>query len=122
MASRVVVTGMGMVTPLGNDLPSTWEALCQGRSGIGPITVFDASNQEVHFAGEVKNFDATLYMDRKEVRRNDRFVHFAVAATKQALDQARLDVAANGAEVGVLIGSGIGGLHSCHEQFKQLYD
>jgi 3-oxoacyl-[acyl-carrier-protein] synthase II len=122
MTSRVVVTGMGMVTPLGNDVPGTWEALCQGKSGIGPLTVLDTSNQEVTFGGEVKNFDATQYMDRKEVRRNDRFVHFAVAATKQALDQARLDVAANGPQVGVLIGSGIGGLHSCHEQFKQLYE
>jgi 3-oxoacyl-[acyl-carrier-protein] synthase II len=122
MTSRVVVTGMGMVTPLGNDVASTWEALCRGASGIGPITDFDTSNQEVHFAGEVKNFDATQYMDRKEVRRNDRFVHLAVAATKQALDQAKLDVAANAPEVGVLIGSGIGGLHSTHEQFKQLYD
>ncbi len=122
MASRVVVTGMGMLTPLGNDVASTWEALCQGKSGIGPITDFDASNQEVRFAGEIKNFDATQYMDRKEVRRNDRFVHFAVAATKQALDQAKLDVRAHAADVGVLIGSGIGGLHSTHEQFKLLYE
>jgi 3-oxoacyl-[acyl-carrier-protein] synthase II len=122
MTSRVVVTGMGMVTPLGNDVASTWEALCQGKSGIAPITDFDTSNQEVKFGGEVKNFDATQYMDRKEVRRNDRFVHFAVAATKQALDQAKLDVAANGPEVGVLIGSGIGGLHSTHDQFKLLYE
>ncbi len=122
MASRVVVTGMGMVTPLGNDVLTTWEALCQGKSGIAPITEFDTANQEVTFGGEIKNFDATQYMDRKEVRRNDRFVHFAVAATKQAVDQAKLDVAANGPEVGVLIGSGIGGLHATHEQFKLLHE
>jgi 3-oxoacyl-[acyl-carrier-protein] synthase II len=122
MSSRVVVTGMGMVTPLGNDVPTTWAAACRGASGIAPIMEFDTSNQDVTFGGEIKDFDATLYLDRKEARRNDRFVHFAVAATKQALDQAGLDVGANGPEVGVLIGSGIGGLHATHEQFKLLYD
>jgi 3-oxoacyl-[acyl-carrier-protein] synthase II len=122
MASRVVVTGMGMLTPLGNDVPSSWEALCQGQSGIAPITGFDTSMQEVKFGGEIKDFDATQYMDRKEVRRNDPFVHLAVAATRQAVDQSRLDVAAHAADVGVLIGSGIGGLHATHEQFKVLYE
>src|SRR5579885_2049674 len=122
MSSRVVVTGMGMVTPLGNDVPTTWAAACRGESGIAPLTDFDTSQQEVKFGGEIKGFDATQYLDRKEVRRNDRFVHFAVAATRQALDQSGLDVAANGPDVGVLIGSGIGGLHTTHEQFKILYD
>ena len=122
MSSCVVVTGMGMVTPLGNDVPTTWAAACRGASGIGPITEFDISQQEVFFGGEIKDFDATQYLDRKEVRRNDRFVHFAVAATKQAVDQAKLDIAANAPDVGVLIGSGIGGLHSTHEQFKLLYE
>src|SRR5579885_3687660 len=91
MSSRVVVTGMGMVTPLGNDVPTTWAAACRGESGIAPLTDFDTSQQEVKFGGEIKGFDATQYLDRKEVRRNDRFVHFADAATKQALDQAGLD-------------------------------
>jgi 3-oxoacyl-[acyl-carrier-protein] synthase II len=122
MSSRVVVTGMGMVTPLGNDVPSTWAAACRGASGIGPITAFDTSQQEVTIGGEIKGFDATQYLDRKEVRRNDRFVHFAVAAARQAIDQAKLDVAANGPDVGVLVGSGIGGLSTTHEQFKVLYD
>jgi 3-oxoacyl-[acyl-carrier-protein] synthase II len=122
MSSRVVVTGMGMVTPLGNDVPSTWAAACRGASGIAPITEFDTSNQEVIFGGEIKDFDATQYLDRKEARRNDRFVHFAVAASKQAVEQANLDIAANAPEVGVLIGSGIGGLHATHEQFKLLYE
>src|SRR5579885_3389176 len=103
MSSRVVVTGMGMVTPLGNDVPTSWAAACRGTSGIAPIAEFDTSNQEVTFGGEIKDFDATQYMDRKEVRRNDRFVHYAVAATRQALDQSGLDVAANGPDVGVLI-------------------
>ncbi len=122
MSSRVVVTGMGMVTPLGNDVPTSWAAACRGTSGIAPIAEFDTSNQEVTFGGEIKDFDATQYMDRKEVRRNDRFVHYAIAATKQALDQSRLDVAANAPDVGVLIGSGIGGLHATHDQFKLLYE
>ncbi|HEY7348693.1 MAG TPA: beta-ketoacyl-ACP synthase II [Ktedonobacterales bacterium] len=122
MSSRVVVTGMGMVTPLGNDVPTSWRAACRGESGIAPITEFDTSQQEVIFGGEIKDFDATQYMDRKEARRNDRFVHFAVAATKQAIDQAKLDVAANAPDVGVLVGSGIGGLHATHDQFKVLYD
>ncbi len=122
MSSRVVVTGLGMVTPLGNDVPTTWEGICRGQSGIGPITTFDTSQQDVKFGGEIKGFDPKQYLEHREVRRNDRFVHFAVAATKQAVDQAKLDVAANGPDVGVLIGSGIGGLHSTHEQFKLLYD
>ena len=122
MSSRVVVTGMGMVTPLGNDVPTTWAAACRGTSGIGPITGFDTSRQEVKFGGEIKDFDATRYLDRREMNRNDRFVHFAVAAAKEAVEQAKLDVAANGPDVGVLIGSGIGGLTTTHEQFKLLYE
>ncbi len=77
MTKRVVVTGIGLVTPVGNDTASTWQALCEGRSGVGPITHFDASNHDAHIAAEVKDFDP-LYMDRKEVRRNDRFVHYAM--------------------------------------------
>ncbi|HEY7356820.1 MAG TPA: beta-ketoacyl-ACP synthase II [Ktedonobacterales bacterium] len=122
MSSRVVVTGMGMVTPLGNDVPTSWAAACRGASGIAPIAEFDVSQQEVTFGGEIRDFDATEYMDRKEMRRNDRFVHYAIAATKQALDQSTLDVAANAPDVGVLIGSGIGGLHATHDQFKLLYE
>jgi 3-oxoacyl-[acyl-carrier-protein] synthase II len=123
MGRRVVVTGIGMVTPVGNDTPSTWQALCEGRSGGGPITAFDASDQEVRIAAEVKGFDPAKYMDRKEIRRNDQFVHYAVAATKQALADAELAITEeNRDDVGVVIGSGIGGLQSCHEQFKILFD
>jgi 3-oxoacyl-[acyl-carrier-protein] synthase II len=103
-------------------VPTSWAAACRGASGIAPITQFDISQQEVTFGGEIKDFDATEYMDRKEMRRNDRFVHYAIAATKQALDQSTLDVAANAPDVGVLIGSGIGGLHATHDQFKLLYE
>jgi 3-oxoacyl-[acyl-carrier-protein] synthase II len=122
MSSRVVVTGLGMVTPLGNDVPTTWAGICRGASGIGPITIFDTSQQDVKFGGEIKNFDPKQYLEHKEVRRNDRFVHFAVAATKQAVEQAGLDITAIGPDVGVLIGSGIGGLTTMHDQFKLFYE
>lgn len=123
MTRRVVVTGIGLVSPVGNDTPSTWKALCEGVSGGGPITVFDASDQETRIACEVKGFDPTLYMDRKEVRRNDRFVHYAMAASTQALADAEFTINDENAEdVGVIIGSGIGGLATCHDQFKVLFD
>src|SRR5581483_11250121 len=90
--SRVVVTGLGLVTSLGNDLASNWEALCQGKSGIGEITAYDTSQHRVHFGGQIKNFDPLLYMDRKEVRRNDPYEQLAIATSKQALEQARLTI------------------------------
>src|SRR5947209_4108991 len=123
MTKRVVVTGIGLVTPLGNDTPTTWRALCEGRSGTGPITYFDASNQDVRIAAQTKDFDPTPYMDRKEIRRNDRFVHYAMAATRLAMADADFTISEENADdVGVIIGSGIGGLNSCHEQFKILFD
>jgi 3-oxoacyl-[acyl-carrier-protein] synthase II len=119
----VVVTGLGMVTPVGNDTASTWQALMEGRSGVGPITYFDASNLDARIAAEVKQFDPLPYMDRKEVRRNDQFVQFAVAASKQALADAGFEITdENADDVGVIIGSGIGGLHACQREFKTLFD
>jgi 3-oxoacyl-[acyl-carrier-protein] synthase II len=121
--SRVVVTGLGLVTSLGNDLASNWEALCQGKSGIGEITAYDSSKHRVHFAGEIKNFDPSPYMDRKEVRRNDPYEQLAIATSKQALAQAKLEITPDIAdEVGVYIGSGIGGLVTLHDQFRVLHD
>jgi 3-oxoacyl-[acyl-carrier-protein] synthase II len=118
---RVVITGMGLVTALGHTVEETWEALCQGRSGIGPIRNFDASAYPVRFAGEVRDFDPSLYLERKEIRRNDPFAHLAVAASRQALAQARLSITEQLApQVGVCIGSGVGGLMSLHEQFAIL--
>ncbi|HEX7733981.1 MAG TPA: beta-ketoacyl-ACP synthase II [Ktedonobacteraceae bacterium] len=122
MTKRVVITGMGMVTSLGHSVEETWQALCEGRSGIGPITNFDASEYPVKFAGEVRDFDPALYLERKEVRRNDPFTHLAVAASRQALAQARLTITNQLApDVGVYIGSGIGGLITLHEQFAVLH-
>ena len=120
--SRVVVTGMGLITSLGNDLATNWDALCQGKSGIAEITRYDTSQHRVHFGGELKNFDPALYMDRKEIRRTDPYEQAAIATTKQALAQAKLAITGDIAEdVGVYIGSGIGGLITLHEQFQVLY-
>ncbi len=121
--SRVVVTGLGLVTSLGNDLASNWEALCQGKSGISEITAYDTSRHRVHFGGQIKNFDPLPYMDRKEIRRNDPYEQLAIATSKQALTHAKLDITPEIAdEVGVYIGSGIGGLVTLHEQFRVLHE
>src|SRR5437764_14384471 len=123
MPPRVVVTGMGLVTSLGNDVASTWEALCQGKSGVGPITNYDSSRFRIHFAAEVKQFDPSLYMERKEIRRTDPYTHLAIATTKQALAQADLQITAEIADdVGVYIGSGIGGLGALYDQFQILFN
>ena len=121
MQRRVVVTGLGAVTPVGNDVESTWESLVEGRSGIGPITAFDASDLEARIAGEVKDFRATDYLEPKEARRMDRFTHFALAAAMQATKDADLNIRGNNAEaVGVAMGSGIGGLRTLVDQVKVL--
>jgi 3-oxoacyl-[acyl-carrier-protein] synthase II len=123
MENQVVVTGIGMVTPVGLNTESTWDAIVAGKSGIGPITLFDPSDMETKIAAEVKGFDPTEWMDRKEARRTDRFVQFAVAASKQAVADAGLDPATwDAEEVGVIIGSGIGGLTTLSEQFKVLHE
>ena len=118
---RVVVTGMGAICPVGNTVEEAWASVAAGRSGIGPITLFDASRFDTRIAGEVKGFDPAAYIPPKEIRRMDRFIHFAIAATRQALDQARLEVTdANRADIGVLIGSGIGGLRTLYDQILVL--
>jgi 3-oxoacyl-[acyl-carrier-protein] synthase II len=118
-----VVTGIGAFTPLGQDMPSTWENLVAGKSGIGKITLFDTTNMEVKIAGEVKGFDPTLYINRKDVRRMDRFAQLAVAAGFQAVKNAGLAINdSNKDEIGVFIGSGIGGLTTLFEQAKTLVE
>src|SRR5256885_724599 len=120
---RVVVTGLGLVTSLGNDLASSWEALCQGKSGISEISGYDTSRHRVHFGGEIRNFDPISYMDRKEARRNDPYEQLAIAASKQALTHANLQITDEIADdIGVYIGSGIGGLITIHEQFRVLHE
>ncbi|HVB97357.1 MAG TPA: beta-ketoacyl-ACP synthase II [Chloroflexota bacterium] len=123
MARRVVITGMGAVTPLGLNVETTWKALIDGRSGAGPITRFDPTGFETQIACEVKNFDPNNYLDRKEARRMDRFTHLAIAATREALDDARLTITPENADdVGIIIGSGIGGIETLSQQFKVLFD
>ncbi|MFN7572542.1 MAG: beta-ketoacyl-ACP synthase II [Betaproteobacteria bacterium] len=110
---RVVVTGLGAVSPVGNDVPTTWASLTAGRSGIGPITRFDASALGCRIAGEVKDFDVSAYIAPKEARRMDAFVHFGIAAAVQAIRDSGLDITdANRERIGCIVGSGIGGLPS----------
>jgi 3-oxoacyl-[acyl-carrier-protein] synthase II len=114
---RVVITGLGAITPLGNDLESYWQGLLAGRSGIGPITHFDASQHATRIAAEVKGFDPHEYMDRKDAKRMDRFAQFAVATSQQALADAKLEITAlNAEQIGVMIGTGVGGLKIMEEQ------
>jgi len=111
MSRRVVVTGVGLVSPLGVGTAATWDGLVSGRSGIGPITRFDASQLAARIAGEVKGFDSERWLDVKDTRKYDLFVHYAVAASDMALEGAGLEVAPEIAErIAVVIGSGIGGL------------
>jgi 3-oxoacyl-[acyl-carrier-protein] synthase II len=118
MKRRVVVTGMGAVTPVGNDVATMWRSLLEGKSGAGLITHFDATNFEVRFACEVKDFDVSQYMDRKEAKRSDQFTQYAVAAATQAMRDAGFDdgTGYDPDNTGVIIGSGIGGLKIFEEQ------
>ncbi|MBD2096022.1 beta-ketoacyl-ACP synthase II [Trichocoleus sp. FACHB-591] len=114
---RVVVTGLGAVTPIGNTLSEYWEGLVSGRNGIGPITLFDASRHDCRIAGEVKAFDPFQYLERKDAKRMDRFAQFAVAASKQAIADAQFVINdLNAEQVGVIIGSGVGGIKVLEDQ------
>jgi|FaiFalDrversion2_1042247.scaffolds.fasta_scaffold00897_4 3-oxoacyl-[acyl-carrier-protein] synthase II len=118
---RVVVTGVGVVTPIGIGKDRFWNALMEGRSGVRPIQSFDASRYPTRIAAEVLDFDPLDWMDRKEAKRNDRFVQFAIAATRMALEDAGFRVTRENADrVGVVIGSGIGGANTWEEQHKVL--
>jgi len=120
---RVVITGLGCITPLGLDVESTWEGMLAGRSGVGPITLFDHSEHKVHFAAEVKGFDSEALFGRRDARKMDRFAQFAVAACQQALEGAGLEVSDHNRDrVGVVIGSGIGGLTTLGEQAKVMFE
>ncbi|MHB8619474.1 MAG: beta-ketoacyl synthase N-terminal-like domain-containing protein, partial [Chloroflexota bacterium] len=120
-SGRVVVTGLGTVSPLGLDVKSTWAAAVAGLSGAGPITLFDASDFDTRIACEVKDWDPTLYLDRKEVRHTDRVVQFAIGASVQALKDSGLALSDdNRLNVGVLVGTGVGGIGTLSEQFKVL--
>jgi 3-oxoacyl-[acyl-carrier-protein] synthase II len=111
-SSRVVITGTGAICAVGNTVPEIWESIVAGKSGIAPITRFDATGYSTTFAGEVKNFDAAAELGKKEVRRLDRFTQLAIVATRQAITQSGLDVAADPTRVGVLIGTAMGGIET----------
>jgi 3-oxoacyl-[acyl-carrier-protein] synthase II len=116
---RVVVTGLGIVCPVGIGVDDSWRAIVAGRSGIGPITQFDASTFPTRIAGEVKGFEPERYMDKREVRRNDRFIQFAMAAGAMAMSDSGLDMAKVDAErAGAVIGAGLGGLATMEETYK----
>jgi 3-oxoacyl-[acyl-carrier-protein] synthase II len=120
---RVVVTGMGVVCPVGIGVEETWQALVDGKSGIAPITHYDASTYPTRIAGEVKGFEAEKYMDRKEVRRNDRFIQFALAAADMAVKDSGIDFGKEEPErVGVIVGSGMGGLETIEDTHKTLME
>lgn len=114
---RVVVTGLGALTPVGNSAQETWKSLVKGVSGIAPITLFDATNFKTHFAGEVKDFDPTTVIDRKEARKMDRYAQFSVCVADEALKDSGLDLnKEDRSRVGVIWGSGMGGLQSTEEE------
>src|SRR5436305_3226291 len=115
---RVVITGLGAVSPLGNDAETSWRSLLAGESGAGEITQFDHTDYRVHFACEVKDFDPTEWIDRKEARRMDRFAHLVLAAAFQAQADADLDIRAEADRIGASIATGIGGIRS----FQECYD
>ncbi len=119
MKRRVVVTGVGMITPVGIDTETTWEGLVNGRSGIGPITQFDDKDIPTQIAGEVKGFDAAKYIEAKEIKKMDRFIHLGIAASQMAMDAAKLAVTPGNAErIGVMAGAGIGGLPAIERTYR----
>lgn len=118
-SKRVVVTGMGTISPIGNTLQENWENLLAGVSGIGPLTRVNADEYPAKTAGEVKNFEITDFIDRKEARKMDRFTHYAIAASKMAVEDAKLEITPeNENRVGVWIGSGIGGMETFEQQYE----
>ncbi|MCX8061923.1 MAG: beta-ketoacyl-[acyl-carrier-protein] synthase II, partial [Anaerolineales bacterium] len=119
MRRRVVVTGLGCISPVGNNIPSLWESISKGISGIGPITQFDPSEHKSKIAAEVKNFDAATLFGNREARKMDRYTQFALASAQQALQQANLTIDnQNRDRIGVVIGTGIGGIHTLIEQVQ----
>jgi 3-oxoacyl-[acyl-carrier-protein] synthase II len=120
---RVVVTGLGIVSPLGNDLASSWDGVINGRSGIGAVTHFDASGMTTRIAGQVKDFDSSPWISAKDAKKMDEFIHYGVAASFMAIQDAGLEInEANADRIGALIGSGIGGLLGIEQQTIKLHE
>jgi len=123
LGRRVVVTGIGLVIPTGIGVETAWKNVCEGKSGIGPLTRFDPNGFETKIAGEVRNFNPELYIDKKEIKKMDLFIHYAIAATKEALSDARLAITPeNSEQIGVIVGTGLGGLPSIEKYHKVLLE
>jgi 3-oxoacyl-[acyl-carrier-protein] synthase II len=123
LGRRVVVTGMGLVIPIGIGVKTAWKNVCEGKSGIGPLTRFDTNGFETKIAGEVKDFNPELYIDKKEIKKMDLFIQYSLAATKEALEDAQLAITAENSErIGVIVGTGLGGLPSIERYHKILLE
>ncbi len=117
---RVVVTGLGLISPVGNDVESGWKNVCDGKSGIGPIDTFDVSAFSTRFAGLIRDFDVTDYLEPKEARKSDPFIHYGIAAAEQAIQASGIDMQTERPErVGVAMGSGIGGIHTIETNYDK---
>ena len=122
MDRRVVITGLGLVTPVGTGVNKAWTAICAGESGVGNITYFDTTDFDTKIAGEVKDFNAEEYLPKKEAKRTENYIAFAVAASKMAVEDAKLVIdESNGHRVGVSMGCGLGGLGMLEKTFDVLY-
>jgi 3-oxoacyl-[acyl-carrier-protein] synthase II len=120
---RVVVTGVGLVIPIGIGVETVWENVCEGKSGIGPLTRFDSDGFETKIAGEVKGFNPERYIDKKEIKKMDLFIQYALAATQEALSDAQLNITPENCErIGVIVGTGLGGLPSIEKYHKVLLE
>ncbi|HVP76624.1 MAG TPA: beta-ketoacyl-ACP synthase II [Thermodesulfobacteriota bacterium] len=123
MGRRVVVTGVGLVIPTGIGVETAWKNVCEGKSGIGPLTRFDTNGFETKIAAEVKNFNPELYIDKKEIKKMDLFIHYAIGATQEALKDAQLSITPeNSEQIGVIVGTGLGGLPSIERYHKVLLE
>ena len=120
MEKRVVITGIGALTPLGNDIPTSWENLIAGKNGIAKITKFDTSNSKVNIAAEVKGFDPLQYIEKAQVRKLDRFTQYAIAASAQAMQDSGIEGKVKPERLGVYIGTGVGGMDTFVEEVTKL--
>ncbi len=119
---RVVITGMGCVTPIGNDVPTFWESLKNGKCGIGPMTRFDTEAYKVKVAAEVKDFDPLQYLEKSDLRKSDLFCQYAMAAAAQAMDESGIQGTLPPQRIGIYFGSGIGGMSTFAEEQKILME
>jgi 3-oxoacyl-[acyl-carrier-protein] synthase II len=123
LGRRVVVTGMGLVIPVGIGVKTVWKNVCEGKSGIGPLTRFDTNGFETKIAAEVKDFNPELYIDKKEIKKMDLFIQYAIGAAKEALEDAQLSITPeNSEQIGVIVGTGLGGLPSIERYHKVLLE